>query len=429
MTDIVKTGLGSFVEMAMTLFGKDVNTRRQIPLIYDGLKPVYRRAIYAQLGQGNHMRLTTKIVGEMLGTTHPHSSDSCEGPISNLVRWGICEGQGNHGSKNIMRDDDERAASRYTESRVSDKYLKIFSDMMPYVPYEPAEIEGNVEPKYLPTPIPLCLIFGTLGIGIGVNTRIPAFTVKSMFNALQNDDPNLLEAPFGLSIVKEESELDKIWKIGLGKITYTFKVEFTNTKAGRGVYIKGEPELFKPKLNKLNKLVNAGRIFMVDDTLENDKKIFIGRNYNIKSVSYDEIYEMAIEASKNTKNYRLTVTDGDKVFLIPLREWLNTTYSEYIKIVEKMKEDKVNKLTFEYKVYENLPQVVEILYKNRNYDAPEIAKRLDIEVDVVRSILQKSINTLRNADSKSKLTQIENNLNYYKNLVPTDVVNSIINEF
>jgi hypothetical protein len=168
---------------------------------------------------------------------------------------------------------------------------------------------------------------------------------------------------------------------------------------------------------------------MVDDTLENDKKIFIGRNYNIKSVSYDEIYEMAIEASKNTKNYRLTVTDGDKVFLIPLREWLNTTYSEYIKIVEKMKEDKVNKLTFEYKVYENLPQVVEILYKNRNYDAPEIAKRLDIEVDVVRSILQKSINTLRNADSKSKLTQIENNLNHYKNLVPTDVVNSIINEF
>ena len=170
--------IGDFVTESMTHFGKEVNTNRQLPHVLDGLKPVYRRIIYETLTNNvGSMTKTAAIAGRVIATTHPHSDSSVVPPISNLVRWNILEGQGNHGLKSLMGDDIDAAAPRYTEAKISSKYLNIFKEFMPYVEYVDAEMPGYKEPKYLPSPIPLCLSFSTLGIGIGVNTRVPAFTV------------------------------------------------------------------------------------------------------------------------------------------------------------------------------------------------------------------------------------------------------------
>lgn len=429
--NLVETGIGTYVTDAMKIFGKDVNTKRQLPLIHDGLKPVYRRIIYETLvNSTGKMTKTASIAGRVIATTHMHGDQSVIPPISNLVRWGILDGQGNHGMKSLIGDDIDPAAARYTEACISQKYLNIFKDLMPYVPYVDAEMAGFIEPTYLPTPTPLCLTFSTLGIGIGVNTRIPAFTVKSMIDALLNDDPNLLEAPFGLTLVKEESELDSLWNVGIGRLTYSYKVYSGNSAAGHGVFIEGEAELFKPELSKLQAQRDLGRIFINDETDKTGTRIFIGRNYNVKAINYDQILELAKEAGTLKKTYRLTVSDGENVYLIPLKNWLKFTYDNYVELVKTYRLDKIEKYRFDYEVYDNLPKVVDLLYKNRDLTPTDISDQLKISLDIVTTILSKSINTLRNTDGGAKkLESIKEKIEYYTNLDPLTKVNELIDAF
>ena len=131
----------------------------------------------------------------------------------------------------IYGDDISPAAARYTEAKISSKFRSIFSDLMPYVPFKDGELEEQ-EPEYIPTPIPLSLLFGGLGIGFGANMRIPAFTIKSIYNALIKDDPELLEAPFGLKLIKDKSQLKELWDTGLGRLTYQYQVYYEENEAG-----------------------------------------------------------------------------------------------------------------------------------------------------------------------------------------------------
>lgn len=425
---ILQQGIGDYVMNAITEFGLDVNTKRQLPLVNDGLKPVYRRAIYACLENGNSMQKVAGIAGNMIGTTHPHGDRSCAEPVSNLVRWGILTGQGNHGKKTIIGQDSRPSAARYTEAKISDKYYKIFSDLMPYVPYENAEIKG-VEPEYLPTPIPLCLTFGLLGIGIGVNARMPVFTPKSLLKAVLANDPYLLEAPYGLDIIQDESELQELWDTGIGRVTYSYRVTRGSSSGTQGSYITGVPELFKPNLLKFTPYVNSGRVFINDESDKTGTRIYIGRNYNVKGITLDQIQEMAEGASKSAKVYRLTVTDGKRAFLIPMKKWLELTYANYLNLLETYRLDKIQKFEFDYKVFDSLPKVVETLYNNRDYDQQKISEVTKIELEVVSAILQKSISTLRNIDSTKKLASIKEKIDEFKFLDKNKKLMDIMNEF
>jgi len=423
-------GIGDYVSDGLTLFGKEVNTNRQITLVYDGLKPVYRRLIYTALQYGTKMTKTATIGGTTLGSLHPHG-ESIYGVVSTLVRYGIFDGQGNHGAKMIDGDDIAPSAPRYTEARISDKYLKIFSEFMPYVPYKEAEIEGFQEPEYLPTPVPLCLSFGNLGIGFGANMRIPAFTVKSMYDALMADDPTLLRSPFGLELVIDQSELSELWTKGLGRLTYKYKVEWRDLEAGSGALITGDAELFKPDLGKFDPWINRGSCFKLDLTTDIGR-VFIGRNYNVKAISLDDIYNLAVDISTYQKMFRLTVSDGNQVYVIPLREWLNTTYENYLKIIERYKADKISKYNFDYLTYKYLPVVAEHLMNDRNATDEIIRDRInepECDIEVVKAIMRKSISTLRNTDSTTKLESIQSRIDYFTNLDPAKHVKSIINEF
>lgn len=426
--DNIIESIGSFVSYSMRLFGQEVNTKRQLPSIWDGLKPAYRHVIFEEMKTGTQMRKSADIAGSCISTTHGHGDASLREPISNLVRWGISKGQGNHGKKMMIGEDTDPSAMRYTEVRLSDKYLGIFSELMPYVPYIQSEIKGT-EPEYLPTPVPLVLTHGSLGVGLGVNCRIPAFTVKSMMAALMEDNPYLLEAPFGLEIDIDKSELDKLWETGVGKICYKFKVTTGYCEGTWGTFIEGQPELFKPSLSKIEKWVTYGKAFMIDLTTGSSTKIFVAREKGIKSVSDSDIKEQCLQASENTRTYRLTVADRDQVYLIPLREWLKFTYENYLSIIEKYRTDKINKASFDYKVYEALPNVVKVLYDNRDYTPNQISNELNIELEVVKSVLSKSISMLRKTDTTEKLNKISSEIEGYKSLVPTEFVSDIIDEF
>lgn len=428
-----KIEIGKYVEDALTLFGEEVNLRRQLPYLYDGLKPVYRRVTYTALGYGLKSTKTATLIGTTLGTLHPHGDKSIIDPIANMVRWGMFKGKGNHGAKLIYGRNIEPSAPRYTGARISDKFYAFFKDLMPYVPYDEAELEGNMEPRYLPTPFPLALLYSTQGIGFGANCRIPAFTMESLYEALRLKDYSKLEAPFNMTIDHKMSELESLWNVGIGKVTYKYKVEKTGIEMGYGTMITGDPELFSPKLELVfEEELAKGQVYIIDQTDKTGTKVFVGLSAYVRAISLDEIQERCEKACTWTKTFRLTVADNDRAYVIPLKDWIQVTYDNYLSLIDLYKEDKVKDLKFQYRVFDWLPAIVNFLLKDRNSTPEDLVKCVDnpdCDIEVVRAILKKSINTLRMTDSTAKLKGIKKQIKEYESIVPENYVEKIINEF
>ena len=97
---------------------------RALPDARDGLKPVHRRILYGMRGlrldPNGAFRKCAKIVGEVMGSYHPHGNQAIYDALARLaqdfsVRYPLVDGQGNFG--NI--DGDNPAAERYTEARMT----------------------------------------------------------------------------------------------------------------------------------------------------------------------------------------------------------------------------------------------------------------------------------------------------------------------
>lgn len=425
--------IDDYIRKSLTDYGRGINTERQLVSSFDGLKPVYRRVIYTALKCATNMTKTAAITGQVLATVHPHGSDSVDSVISSLVRWGVFEGQGNHGIKLIYGDDIGPSASRYTEARIDPKWRNIFSKLMDYVPYSDAEIPNNVEPDYLPTPLPMILLFSGLGIAYGVNGRYPMFEPKSMLKALAKDDPSLLQAPLGLTIDHSKSELNDLWTKGLGRITYKYDCQPTTISAGRGVMIYGSAEIFKPNLEKgFEEELESGRVFILDQTDSAIPRVFVGISKGVRAVTVDDVLSTCKYLCTYTRMYRLTVTDGSQAFIIPLKYWLSECYYNYIKIVERYKNDQITKLNFDYRVYDWLPIVASMLLENRDITDEEILSKInnkDCDIEVIKAITRKTIGTLRNTDSTAKLSSIQAQIKEFQKLDPATYTVEMINAF
>src|SRR6201996_2318023 len=98
---------------------------RALPDARDGLKPVHRRILYGmrllRLDPGGTFRKSAKIVGDVMGSFHPHGNQAIYDALVRLAqdfssRYPLVDGQGNFG--NI--DGDNPAAERYTEARMTE---------------------------------------------------------------------------------------------------------------------------------------------------------------------------------------------------------------------------------------------------------------------------------------------------------------------
>lgn len=392
-----------YVSDAYFKFGQYVNTQRQLPYLADGLKPVYRRVIHScmKLGASKFLK-TAKIASDVIASTHPHGLASVEGVVSALVRTGILEGQGNHGASLINGMVLPPAASRYTEAKISQKYLDIFNKVSKMIPMVESPM-GDLEPTFIGTPLPLGLVFSLMGLGLGVNTRVPSFSAVSMFDAYKNNNPNLLKCNYNLDIDYAESELDKLWTTGKGKVVYKYKVtRATSVDGAQGVLIEGDTELFTPNLSWFYAQQDQERLFVREETDKNGPKLFIGRNHNVKAISIDDIEEQAIKACKSGKVYLLNVTDGTDAYRIPLRDWIDYSYNNYLNLVDKKNKDEIAATEYEIKVNDAIPSVADyIINKNPKADNKEISEKLSLDPGIVSSILQKPISYIRKTKEAS----------------------------
>ncbi|MBN1968475.1 MAG: DNA topoisomerase IV subunit A [Candidatus Delongbacteria bacterium] len=163
------TGLKDFFDLNFIEYANYVVKYRAIPDIDDGLKPVQRRVLHSmfELDDGKFNKVAN-IVGNTM-KYHPHGDASIYESLVNLANKDLfIEKQGNFG--NIFTGD-RAAAARYIEARLTPLAKEVFlnKELTDYID----SYDGrNREPVTFPAKIPVLLLLGSEGIGVGMSTKI-----------------------------------------------------------------------------------------------------------------------------------------------------------------------------------------------------------------------------------------------------------------
>src|SRR5713101_4106400 len=163
---------------------------RALPDARDGLKPVHRRILYGmrllRLDPGTPFKKSAKIVGDVMGSFHPHGDQSIYDALVRLAqdfssRYPLVDGQGNFG--NI--DGDNPAAMRYTEARLTAVAAALLENIdQDTIDFRPTYDGEGEEPVVLPANFPNLLANGSQGIAVGMATSIPPHNVGEICDAL-----------------------------------------------------------------------------------------------------------------------------------------------------------------------------------------------------------------------------------------------------
>lgn len=371
-------------------YGKEVNLNRHIPHIYDGLKPSYRKVILSGLDlENNKLTKTSKVIADTSKYT-THGTDLLKDVAGVLVRWNIFDGQGIIGLTKALDVEQDDASPRYTEIKVNSNFRQTTKELLPLVSSTINEL-GNVEPNYIPTPLPILPQFGGIGMGVGCKVVMPAFTKESMLDAYLNDDPYKLVFNYGYQLL--EGDLKDIWENNSAKYKLSFPFEETNDE----IIVYGNPELFKINFKTINKLIDDGQLQMINLSHKGINKLIFKRQPNAKKLTIQKLKDIIKTSISQNMTFNMLVHNGESVYEINLKDWISTTYNNYIRLLKKSNNLKIDKLNFDIEVNNNFEQVAKILVDKSNKDTyQQIADKLNIVVDIVEAIGRKSLNTLRN---------------------------------
>lgn len=414
--------IGQLAEECYTLYGAYVNTHRAIANVADGCKTSYKRIIYMMTkhpkSEGN---VPTHNFVPSLSQIHPHGTDGCEGLNAALVRSGVFSGEGFFGSTDIKGIECPHAATRYTKNRLSDLYWDLIGDLIKEVPYEESP-QGPMEPTYIPLVLPLCLYMKAglvKGLGVGICTLYPNFNPWSMYMAYKNNDPTLLTPNVDLILDKNGSELQRLWTTGVGRIIYSYKISKATSPDGKSDGIlfetKDGTELFTPNLKKFDKLVEDGKVYIEDLTDTSGSKLFVGRVPGARGITYQDIENIARKICFNSNVYQLNVTDGRSAFRIPLRDWIDYTYKNYLTLVTNVNQKRIERCNFEIAVQKSIPIIGKCIIDDPSLTNEQIFERTKIPMSIIDVVLEKPISFLRkNKDTSARILQLETRLKELK---------------
>jgi topoisomerase-4 subunit A len=186
---IEKIDLKDALEERYLAYALSTIMHRALPDVRDGLKPVHRRLLHVmqllRLDPSAAFKKSAKIVGDVMGSYHPHGDQSIYDALVRLAqdfasRYPLVDGQGNFG--NI--DGESAAAYRYTEARMTDVAKLLLEGLdEDTVDFRP-NYDGSVEePVVLPGAFPNLLANGSSGIAVGMATSIPPHNAAELCDA------------------------------------------------------------------------------------------------------------------------------------------------------------------------------------------------------------------------------------------------------
>jgi DNA gyrase subunit A len=186
--DVAEEMRGSYLEYAYSVI-----YQRALPDARDGLKPVQRRILYQMNEMGlrpdrPHVKCA-RVVGEVMGRLHPHGDSAIYDALARLaqpwaMRLPLVDGHGNFGS---IGGDDQPAAMRYTEARLSTAAMEMVAsideDTVDFIPnYDGSE----QQPEVLPAGLPNLLVNGASGIAVGMATNMAPHNLNEVIAAARH---------------------------------------------------------------------------------------------------------------------------------------------------------------------------------------------------------------------------------------------------
>ncbi len=328
-------------------------TGRALPDVRDGLKPVHRRILYGmhilRLDPGAPFKKCAKIVGDVMGSFHPHGDQAIYDALVRLAqdfssRYPLVDGQGNFGNV----DGDSAAAYRYTEARmtaVSRLLLEgIDEDAIDFTLNYSGE---EKEPIVLPSALPNLLANGAQGIAVGMATSIPPHNLSELCDAAlylishrKGTSDDLLkfvqgpDFPTGGVIVDTREEIAEAYRTGRGSFRVRSRWQKEELPRGGWVIVVTEIPYGVQKsrlIEKLAELISERKLPLVadvrDESAEDVRIVFEPRTRAIDpQLMMETLFKLSELESRFAMNMNVLV-DGVTPRVLSLdealRHWLD----------------------------------------------------------------------------------------------------------
>ena len=328
-------------------------TGRALPDARDGLKPVHRRILYGmhilRLDPGSPFKKCAKIVGDVMGSFHPHGDQAIYDALVRLAqdfssRYPLVDGQGNFGNV----DGDSAAAYRYTEARmtaVARLLLEgIDDDAIDFKPNYSGEEE---EPIVLPAALPNLLANGSQGIAVGMATSVPPHNVAELCDAAlylighrTASAEQLLtfvqgpDFPTGGIVVDKRADIIETYRTGRG--SFRLRARWNKEEQPRGGWVAVVTEIpygvQKSRLiERLAELVMEKKLPLVadvrDESAEDVRIVFEPRAKNVDpALMMETLFKLSELETRFAVNMNVLV-DGVTPRVVSLdealRQWLD----------------------------------------------------------------------------------------------------------
>jgi topoisomerase-4 subunit A len=400
---------------------------RALPDARDGLKPVHRRILYGmrllRLDPGTPFKKSAKIVGDVMGSFHPHGDQSIYDALVRLAqdfssRYPLVDGQGNFG--NI--DGDSAAAYRYTEARMTD----VARLLLEGIDEDAVELRPNYdgqtkEPAVLPGGFPNLLANGAQGIAVGMATSIPPHNVAELCDAALHliDKPDTKskslmrfvkgpDFPTGGIIIDSKEAIAEAYTTGRG--SFRTRAKWSVEEGARGAWVVVVTEIpwlvQKSRLiEKIAELLNDKKLPLVgdirDESAEDIRVVIEPKTRNVDAaLVMESLFRLTELESKIPLNLNVLVKGRiPKVLGLAecLREWLDHLRDVLLRRSTYRKnqiEHRLEVLGGYLIAYLNIDEVIRII-RTEDEPKPALMKAFGLTELQAESILNMRLRSLR----------------------------------
>ena len=428
---------------------------RALPDARDGLKPVHRRILYGmrllRLDPGTPFKKSAKIVGDVMGSFHPHGDQAIYDAMVRLAqdfasRYPLVDGQGNFG--NI--DGDNPAAYRYTEARMTDVARLLLEGIdEDGVEFRPNYDGQSKEPVVLPGGFPNLLANGSQGIAVGMATSIPPHNAAELCDAALHliDKPDaksksLLkwvkgpDFPTGGIVVDSKESIAEAYMTGRG--SFRTRAKWTQEEGARGTWVVVITEIpwlvQKSRLvEKIAELLNEKKLPLVGDVrdeLAEDVRLVIEPKSRAvdPALMMESLFRLTELESKISLNLNVLIKGKiPKVVGLAecLREWLDHLRDVLVRRSNFRKtqiENRLEVLGGYLIAYLNIDKVIKII---RTEDEPKPAlikafKLTDVQADAILNMRLRSLRKLEEFEIRTEEKNLRGELKGIKSLLGSE---------
>jgi topoisomerase-4 subunit A len=402
-------------------------TGRALPDARDGLKPVHRRILYGmqvlRLDPGTAFRKCAKIVGDVMGSFHPHGDQAIYDALVRLAqdfssRYPLVDGQGNFG--NI--DGDTAAAYRYTEARMTE----VARLLLDGIDEDSIDFRDNYagtekEPIVLPSAFPNMLANGAQGIAVGMATSIPPHNLAELCDAAlhlighkEAETDDLLrfvlgpDFPTGGIIVEPAAAIAEAYRTGRGAFRLRARWEKEDGTRGMWQVVVTEIPYMVQKsrlIEKIAELLAEKKLPLVadirDESAEDVRVVIEPRNRAVPpAVMMEQMFRATELETRFPMNMNVLV-DGVVPRVVSLKEALRQWLDHRRIVLVRRARHRLGKIEHRLEVlagmlvvFLNLDEVIRII---REEDEPKdvLMTRFELSEVQVNYVLDTRLRSLR----------------------------------